>query len=72
MNRAVCTWGDGPDVDLEVKNVFMLEPVTAGASIHGSVPSGQIDLTAEEAVRLGHELIKAGEQSKLLTFLQLG
>lgn len=71
--RAVCTWGDGPDVlvDLDNTTVALYEapwsdPPPRGRWAHGCISKGSFDLTSEEAEKLGYELIAAAEQSKEL------
>jgi len=65
---AECTWGDGPDVLVEGHNfpTFNLSPVENSGSIHGRVRDWQVDLTADEADRLGADLIMAAARVREL------
>ena len=58
MLRAVCAWGDGPDVLLanEGELYFM----------YNYHKNGSFDLTAEETEDLGRELLEAARQAKEL------
>ncbi len=51
-----CTWGEGPDVILHIKR-SKLHVNTWGANF---VP---LDLTSEEAIRLGEHLIMSGKRA---------
>ena len=70
MMRAICTWGDGPDVLLTIDGERLIlhedpkhnEP-PKGDCIHGHVTKGSIDLTADEAQALGYQLINAATQA---------
>lgn len=64
--HATCTWGDGPDVILSMENhIFILhENPTIKGFKHGTVKRGSTDLTADEAIKLGNELINAAAQAK--------
>jgi len=57
--NVACTWGDGPDVILHVhrseKHIKSWKP--------DFVP---LDLTAEQAIQLGHHLIMSGKQAQEL------
>ena len=56
--KAVCTWGDGPDV-LLVSNgypTFNLSSPEWRHSIHGIVKKWQVDLTSDEAIKLANDL----------------
>lgn len=71
--RAVCTWGDGPDVLVDLDNTTIAlyeapwsDPPPRGRWAHGCISKGSFDLTSEEAEKLGYELIAAAEQSKEL------
>ncbi len=71
--RAVCTWGDGPDVLVDLNNTTVVlyedpwsDPPPRGKWAHGCVSKGSFDLTAEEAKALAAELISAAEQAEHL------
>ena len=67
--KAECTWGDGPDIvmDLDGKPMELLEsPGPIGRFTYGVVSKGLIDLTAEEAEALGVELIGAAREVRQL------
>jgi hypothetical protein len=74
MKRAVCTWGDGPDVVLDLKDdMFVLyeKPELGeliapfkGTYLHGYVTKGSMDLTADEALQLAAELTSAAQNAK--------
>ena len=70
MKRAVCTWGDGPDVILDLKDdTFVLyeTPIhIKSSSMHGHVTKGSMDLTADEALQLAGELEAAAHSAKEL------
>jgi hypothetical protein len=78
MIRAICTWGFAEDVlivsdrEKPETNVILLED-PKNHSInpqtyykHGLINDAQIPLTAEQAINLGVELIKAGIEAKAL------
>jgi len=68
--KAVCTWGDGPDVILCLDGtplVLLENPdLNNGQSVHGVVTKGDVDLTADQAYKLGFQLINAAQQAKKL------
>lgn len=66
--HATCTWGHGPDVVLDVTDhIFILyEHPTMEGFRHGTVKRGSTDLTADEAIRLGNELVNAALHAKEL------
>lgn len=68
MKRADCTWGDGPDVLLDLKDdVFILyeKPIhVKSSSVYGHVTKGSMDLTADEALQLAGELEAAAHNAK--------
>ena len=73
MVTATCTYGDGPDVmiDLEDKRFVLYETPQhfnppMGDYKHGVVNKGSYDLTHEEALRLGHDLIAAAKAAEKL------
>jgi len=70
MKKATCTWGDGPDVILDLKDdVFILyeDPIhVRSSSIHGHVTKGSMDLTTDEALVLAGELEAAANNAKEL------
>lgn len=72
--KAVCTWGDGPDVLVDLNNTTVAlyeapwsDPPPRGRWAHGCISEGSFDLTAEEAKALAAELINAAEQADHLT-----
>ena len=73
MKRATCTWGDGPDVILDLKDdTFILyeNPIhVKSSSIYGHVTKGSMDLTADEALELAAELEAAANNAKDLDSL---
>lgn len=66
--KVECTWGEGPDIILAVKeNVVLLKPVTSlGKFVHGCCEHIQWDLTAEKARTLAADLVKAADDSDRL------
>lgn len=65
--KAVCTWGDGPDVLLvnEGKDYMLYGQVTMrNRYLYGVSHQGSLDLTANEAEGLGRELLEAARQVK--------
>lgn len=67
--KASCTWGDGSDVmvTLNNKNFILYEnPVDRHHFIHGTVKKGSFDLTADEALSLGLQLIESARHAKNL------
>lgn len=70
MKRAACTWGDGPDVVLDLKDdTFILyeNPIhVKSSSIYGHVTKGSMDLTADEALALAAHLEAAANNAKEL------
>jgi len=63
MIKASCTWGDGPDVLITLEDKpFILylisknRPPPRGQWAHGYVSQGSMDLTADEAFALAHQL----------------
>jgi len=70
MKRAACTWGDGPDVILDIKDdIFVLyEPPihVKSSSMYGHVTKGSMDLTADEALQLAADLEAAANNAKEL------
>lgn len=60
--KAVCTWGDGPDVSMSLeghKMVLMENPEDYDRWVHGTVTHGIVDLTGPQAYSLGLQLINA-------------
>jgi len=64
--RAVCTWGEGPDVLLVLDGSEVMlyhEPYhhkpPRGDSVHGYVSDGSACLTASEALKLAYQLVEA-------------
>ncbi len=68
MKKAVCTWGEGPDVLVSLENdVFILfEEPDKSHFAHGVVTQGQMDLSAAEAERLAAELLIAAREARRL------
>lgn len=71
MKRVECTWGDGPDVLLDLKDdYFMLyedpkfNKAPQGSPAHGYVTKGSMDLTADEALELAAHLESAANNAK--------
>lgn len=71
MKKATCTWGDGPDVllDLEDDNFMLYEDPKhykppQGDPSHGYVTKGSMDLTADEARILAAQLEAAANQAQ--------
>jgi len=71
MIKASCTWGDGPDVliTLEDKPFILYEnpkndPPPRGQWAHGYVSQGSMDLTADEALDLAHQLYASATAAK--------
>ncbi len=73
--EATCTWGDGPDVLLVLKNdgkgdaLMAYEdpyhhPPPRGDCTHGYIRKGSICLTADQAEILGHQLIASAKQAR--------
>lgn len=54
-----CTWGDGPDVCVNIYH----DPEKRAHWAKGFFP---MDLTGDEAIEIGHKLIQAGEHAKEL------
>jgi len=60
--KAECTWGDGPDVLISIKNFPMIlasDVIDKQRFKHGIVKDAWIDLTQEQARQLAHKLLKA-------------
>lgn len=66
MIKAVCTWGDGPDVmvDLNGTRLILYEKPFLGKWEHGIVSKGSLDLTVVEAEAFGQQLLNAAKQAK--------
>ena len=67
--KAECTWGDGPDVLISIKNHPILlgnDVVDKHKSTHGIVKDSWIDLTQAQARKLAHDLLIAADQAKYL------
>lgn len=71
--KATCTWGDGPDVlvDLNGTGVILYEDPKhhkppRGDFKHGYITEGSFDLTAEEAEILSNELKTAAAAARSL------
>ena len=68
MINATCTWGEGPDVLLVLKDhhFVLYENPTFGGYTHGVVTKGSTDLTVDEAESLAHDLLNAVAQCREL------
>jgi hypothetical protein len=68
--KAECTWGEGPDVVLSLEDT----PLVLGEHpdfdrnrfLYGVITKGEIDLTADQAHKLGIQLIDACKRIKEL------
>ncbi|HDZ24934.1 hypothetical protein LCGC14_1097790 [marine sediment metagenome] len=56
-----CTWGDGPDIILDLKDhrFILYEDVIKKGFTHGIIKNGSMDLNVEEAKILVSDLINA-------------
>lgn len=64
--KATCTWGEGPDVivELDGTSVMLYEnPSRFEQGVHGYVSKGSFDFTAKEAREFARQLIKAADES---------
>ena len=62
--RAICTWGDGPDILLILepdKDLLMLyhDPIAKDIGIHGFCKDGSIPLSIQQAQDLARSLLDA-------------
>jgi hypothetical protein len=67
--KAECTWGEGPDVILVGEGTPILlyhDPIEKERFTHGVCKEYSVDLTADEAYRLGIELINAARKAQEL------
>lgn len=67
--KVECTWGDGPDVLITLKNHPMIlasDVIDKDKFKHGIVTDAWIDLTQQEARILAHHLLAAAENVKYL------
>ncbi len=65
--KVTCTWGEGPDVVLDLDGTLMVlyeDPHDKDAWTHGAVSDGSLDLTAAEAEELGILLIQVAKQAR--------
>ena len=64
--KAVCTWGEGPDVMLCLEGTPLIlgEHPDLSHFSYGVVTKGDLDLTADQAQELGLQLIKLAQQAK--------
>ena len=69
--KATCTWGDGPDVLVELKGTGVIlyekpkhNKPPRGDFKHGFITEGSFDLTVEEAEIFGNELLLAAKQAR--------
>jgi hypothetical protein len=69
MIKATCTWGDGPDVLLSLEDHRLMcyeHPHDYEHGVHGFINNGSTDLTADEAISLAMDLLKAAQGAKEL------
>lgn len=62
MIKATCTWGDGPDIILELKEHSLIcyeNPLHHDRFIHGVISNGSTDLTLAEAKQLVSTLLSS-------------
>lgn len=68
--KVECTWGQGPDVivSLEGSPLVLRESPDSGKNrfLYGVVTKGDIDLTVDQARKLGLELLDACKRIKVL------
>ncbi len=66
MIKAICTWGDGPDVivNLDGTKLILYEKPFYGKWEHGVVSEGSLDLTATEAEIFGQQLLDVAKQAR--------
>ena len=65
--KAVCNWGEGPDVLLALEGTPLMlyeAPVDLNKAVHGYVSQGSICLTEDEAERLGNELLMMAKKAR--------
>jgi len=65
--KAKCTWGDGPDVLVVLDGMPVMlyhTPVDFNHAKHGMVKQGSFDLTADEAIALALQLLRAAESAR--------
>lgn len=69
MINAICTWGDGPDVVLDLNGSWMIlleEPSEKDSFVNGVVRKGNTDLTVKEARDLAYSLLTAANEAEIL------
>jgi len=67
--KVECTWGEGPDVLVSIKNHPMIlasDVINKDRFTHGVVKDAWLDLTQEQARNLANELLIASEYAKAL------
>jgi len=75
--KAICTWGNGPDVLLVLEDDGKGDALMAyeepyhpkpprGDSVHGFIRKGSLCLTANEAEMLAGQLLSSAKQSREL------
>lgn len=67
--KVECTWGDGPDVLISIKNHPMIlasDVIDKEKFAHGIVKDAWIDLTQEQARKLAHDLLRASNVAQEL------
>lgn len=67
--KAACTWGYGPDVLVtNIGHPYLLykDPIDKDKWTHGISIEGSFQLTADEAIKLAHDLLNAAMACKKL------
>jgi hypothetical protein len=67
--KATCTWGDGPDVMINLDGTFLQlyeEPINHHRWQYGEISQGSVSLTTAEAEALASQLRDAITQAKEL------
>ena len=67
--KATCTWGDGPDVLVELDGSIIQLYETPGRfdwAVHGTAGQGSICLTAKEAYAFAADLVIAAAHAESL------
>lgn len=69
--KATCTWGDGPDVLVELKGTPVIayekprhNELPRGDYKHGFIKEGSFDLTVDEAESFAKELMRAAKETR--------
>ena len=69
MIKAVCTWGDGPDILVVVKGepfILYEPPDCFDRYVYGVVDQGSIELTIQKAEKLANDLLSAAKEARKL------